>query len=694
MSTSNTGTSGDAQPSQVPADSGTAGAAGPAGPKGAAPAPGAARASGAAAASAAGTPPPPLGVEEATVGAPVRLGSPAFLRDAIVGERNGAPVWEGPDLVTVDDTTTIPYLLQRRIQRAPRRGLIDVKSGMGDAWSTITASQFHDQVQDVAKGLIGMGLEFGDAVAIMSRTRVEWTLLDYACWYAGLLPIPIYETSSLEQAAYILTDADVKVAVAETVTMAELLKAAGSEIEGLRVLSLDQEAIHQIKDSGVGVTRAQVALRTDRLRASDVATIVYTSGTTGTPKGTVITHGNLAEGIVNAERWMPEVNGSASSRFLLFLPLAHVFARFIEVYQLSGEGVLGHVADTKNLLPDLQSFRPTFVFVVPRVLEKVYNSADAGQGTGVKQKIFRWAANVAVEYSKAQDTPQGPSAALKAQHAVADRLVYGTIKSLVGGNLEIFICGGAPLSERLARFYTGLGLTVLEGYGLTETVGPISVSTPSLNKIGTVGSLLPKAQVTVDPATSEILVKGPMVFSEYRNNPEATAQAFTEDGWFRTGDQGSVDQDGYIQVTGRLKELIVTAGGKNVSPAVLEEDLSSHPLISQIVVVGDKRPFVGALVTLDAEMLPAWLKNHGLPPMSVAQASANVEVRAALQRAIDKANAHVSRAESIRKFTVLTTDFTEANGLLTPSLKVKRGAVLARYRSAIDDLYGGPLQQS
>ncbi|MFC7580110.1 AMP-dependent synthetase/ligase [Schaalia naturae] len=637
--------------------------------------------------------PAPLGVEEATAGAPVPLDSPSFLRDTVAGRREGSPVWLGPDLVTVEETTTIPYLLQRRIQRSARRALIEVKSGMGDTWTALSASQFYDQVQDVAAGLIGMGLEFGDAVAIMSRTRYEWTLLDYACWYAGLVPVPIYETSSLEQARFILSDADVKLAVAETMTMSELVRAAGSDRPGLRVLSLDQEAIHTIKDAAVGITRAQVGARTDRLRASDVATIVYTSGTTGRPKGTVISHGNFAEGIVNALRWMPEVNASPNSRFLLFLPLAHVFARFIEVFQLSGEGVLGHVSDTKNLLPDLHAFRPTFVFVVPRVLEKVYNSADAQQGAGFKQKMFRWAANVAVQYSKAQDTAEGPSAALRAQHAVADRLVFSKIRALVGGNLEFFICGGAPLSERLARFYTGLGLTVLEGYGLTETVGPISVSTPSLNKIGTVGSLLPKASAVVSD-DGEILVKGPMVFQRYHNDPDATSAAFTEDGWFRTGDLGSVDEDGYIHVTGRLKELIVTAGGKNVSPAAVEDDLTSHPLISQIVVVGDKRPFIAALVTLDAEMLPVWLRNHGLPQMSVAEAASNIEVLNSLQRAIDRANKHVSRAESIRKFTVLTTDFTEANGLLTPSLKVKRGAVLARYKDVIDDIYGGPVPEA
>ncbi|MGO3796124.1 MAG: AMP-dependent synthetase/ligase [Pauljensenia sp.] len=635
--------------------------------------------------------PAPLDVQEATAGAPVPVADRAFLRDRVVGERDGSPVWRGPDLVEVRTSTTIPYLLQRRVQRSAGRPLIEVKSTIGDTWTPITARAFHEQVLDVAAGLIGMGLQFGDAVAIMSHTRYEWTLLDYACWFAGLVPVPVYETSSLEQVRHILGDSDVHLAISETVTMAELVRAAAVSADraDLRGLSLDQEALHTITDAGSGVTRADVAARTDRLDTSSIATVVYTSGTTGQPKGTVITHGNFADSIVNSERWMPEVNASPTSRFLLFLPLAHVFARFIEVYQISGEGVLGHVGDMKNLLTDLRAFRPTYVFVVPRVLEKIYNAADA-QATGSAQKIFRWAVKVAIDQSIAQDTPEGPSTRQALLHAVADRLVYGKIRALVGGNLDFFICGGAPLSEHLARFYTGMGLTVLEGYGLTETVGPISVSTPSLNKIGTVGSLLPKASVTVSEE-GELLIKGPSVFLRYNNDLEETSAAFTEDGWFRTGDLGSVDEDGYIHITGRLKELIVTAGGKNVSPAVVEDDLTSHPLISQIVVVGDKRPFIAALITLDAEMLPTWLRKHKLPPMTVAEAADNIEVHAALERAVARANQHVSRAESIRKIKVLPTDFTEANGLLTPSLKVRRDAVLRRYASVIDDIYGGPV---
>jgi len=637
--------------------------------------------------------PSPIDVRAATARDAVPVPPPEHgLIEPVKGD-NGVEAleWHAPVLVRIDQTTTIPYLLQRRVQRSPRRPLLEVKQEIGDTWRPVLATDFYDQVLDVAAGLIGMGLEFGDSVAIMSRTRYEWTLLDYACWTAGLLPVPIYETSSKDQIEYILTDADVRAVVTETVAMAELVRAAatGADIAGLTVLSLDSEAIQTLIDAGGTVTRAEVDSRTQRLTASSLATIVYTSGTTGTPKGTVLTHGNFTELAVNSHAWMPELTMFKESRLLLFLPLAHVLARFLQVFQLSGEGLLGHTPDTSNLVADLGSFRPTYLLVVPRVLEKIYNTADA-QNTGAKSRIFRWAAQVAVDYSAASDTDEGPSRQLSVQHAVADKLVYQTLRKLVGGNVRHIICGGAPLSQRLARFYTGLGLPVLEGYGLTETVGPVSVSTPRLNKIGTVGPPLPPVAVKISDQ-GEVLVKGPSVFQGYHKKPDATAEAFTEDGWFRTGDLGSMDRDGYIRITGRAKEIIVTAGGKNVAPAALEDDLRGHPLISQIVVVGDQRPFIAALITLDAEMLPVWLRNHGLAPMSVREAAANIEVQASLDRAIERANAHVSRAESIRKIKILTTDFTEANGMLTPSLKVKRNVVLTRFADAVDDIYGGPV---
>ncbi|MDC4232811.1 AMP-dependent synthetase/ligase [Actinomyces sp. B33] len=603
--------------------------------------------------------------------------------------------WHAPTLVRIDESTTIPLLLKQRVQRSARRPLILRKQSLSNTWQPVSARTFYEEVQAVAAGLIGMGLEAGARVAIMSRTRYEWTLLDFACWSAALVPVPIYETSSIDQIEFVLTDADVDLVVAETVTMAELVRAAAQRCgrDRLTVLSLDSEAVETITDTGATVARAEVAARTESLTTASIATIVYTSGTTGAPKGTVLNHGNFTELCVNSHAWMPEIAMHDGSRLLLFLPLAHVFARFLQVFQLTGHGVLGHVPNIKSLLPDLASFRPSYLLVVPRVLEKIYNSADAKASRGAKKKVFRWAAQVAIDYSRALDTPEGPSQALKAQRALADRLVYQTIRGLVGGNAEYIISGGAPLAPWLAHFYRGIGIPVLEGYGLTETVGPVSVSTPRLAKIATVGPPLPPMSVKISDE-GEVLLMGPSIFVGYHHDPEATARAFTEDGWFRTGDLGSLDRDGYLRITGRAKEIIVTAGGKNVAPAALENHLRAHPLISQALVVGDQRPFIAALISLDAEMLPTWLHARGLPSMSVGEAATNIEVLASLEKAVEAANTHVSRAESIRKIKVLTTDFTEANGLLTPSLKVKRTTALERFAAQIDEIYGGPLEES
>lgn len=599
----------------------------------------------------------------------------------------GALEWHAPTLVRTDASTTIPYLLERRVQRAPKSPLLSIKREISDSWHSMSAAEFYDQVMSVAAGFIGLGLEFGDMVAIMSRTRYEWTLLDYAAWFAGLVPVPIYETSSLDQIEHILRDTGAKAIITESITQAELARAAALRAQmEWQIFSLDTQAITTIKEAGARVTRQQVNARTSRLSTDSVATIVYTSGTTGTPKGVVLTHGNFTVLAVNGHVWMPEVAMGADSRLLLFLPLAHVFARFLEVFQMSGNGVIGHTPNTRNLLGDLASFKPSYVLLVPRVLEKIYNSADAKAAASGKQKIFRWAARVAVEYSRAVKSGEGPTKKLSVARSTADRLVYSKLLKLLGGNAKFIISGGAPLSEYLAHFYTGMGLPVLEGYGLTETVGPLSVNTPRLNKIGTVGPPLPPLSVRIAD-DGEIQIHGSSVFREYRNNAEATAAAFTEDGWFRTGDLGSLDRDGYLRITGRAKEIIVTAGGKNVSPAALEDPLRSHPLISQVVVIGDGRPFISALITLDEEMLPLWLKSHGLPPMSAAAAATNIEVLASLDRAVEQANEKVSRAESIRKIRVLTTDFTEANGLLTPSLKVKRAIVAQRFADIIEEIY-------
>ncbi|WP_099332197.1 AMP-dependent synthetase/ligase [Actinomyces minihominis] len=601
--------------------------------------------------------------------------------------------WTAPVLARVDDQDTLPHALLDRVQRGPRRPLAEVKEPITGSWRTVTAGDFWEYVNKIAQGLIGMGLKFGDPIAIMSRTRYEWMVLDFAAWAAGLVPIPIYETSSKAQIEFILSDAGVKFAITESVVMANLVAAAAEDIgSDLTILSLDQGAMGELESAGVSVHGSEVTVRTNQLTLDSTATIVYTSGTTGTPKGTVITHGNFTDLCKNSHLWMPEVCDFPKARMLLFLPLAHILARFLQVYVVTGEGVIGHTSDIKHLLPDLQSFRPTFLLVVPRVLEKIYNSADAKTGAGAKNKLFRWAANVAVEYSRALDTPEGPSRQLRMQRQIGDALVYSKLTNLVGGNVEIIISGGAPLSQRLAHFFRGAGLPIQEGYGLTETTGPLAVNTPQLTKIGSVGPVLPPMRVKISDQ-GEVLVKGPAVFKGYLKRDDQTALAFDEDGWFRTGDLGWIDKDGYLFITGRMKEVIVTAGGKNVIPSVLEDSLRGHPLISQVVVVGDQRPFIGALITLDDEMMQIWLKNKGLPAMTVSEAVRHPEIRASLSAAIDRANEGVSRAESIRKFEILPNDFTEANGLMTPSMKVKRTRVLERHAADIDALYGGPVEQ-
>lgn len=601
--------------------------------------------------------------------------------------------WHGPVLERIEDHMTIPWCVRERVERSPRSPMIARKTHMGSTWRQISGEDFLEEVSQVARGLIALGLERGDAVAIMSHTRYEWTLLDLAGWFAGLVVVPIYETSSVEQIRHVLTDAEVRLVVTETMVMAQLVQAAREGVEEpVKILSLDNSALLRLVEAGQDVDPEVVEERVRAGRVSDLASIIYTSGATGKPKGVELTHGNFTTLARNGHSWMPQIAAHRRSRLLLFLPLAHVYARFLEVFQLLGEGILAHTPDTKNLLADLESFRPTYLLAVPRVLEKIYNSAHQSAGSGLKLKTFRWATETAVNYSRALDIPQGPSRALKSQHRLADALVYRRLNALLGGHCQYVISGGGPLGERLGHFFRGIGVTVLEGYGLTETTAPLSVNTPSLSKIGTVGPPISTIAVRISDS-GEVLVKGPSVFQRYHNLPQATEDAFV-DGWFKTGDIGTLDRDGYMRITGRQKELIVTAGGKNVAPAVLEDRLRGHPLISQVVVVGDKRPFIAALVTLDAEMLPGWLTNHGLPAMTVSEAATHPQVLAALNRAVERANEAVSRAESIRKISILSTDLTEANGMLTPSLKVKRHVVLKRFEEQIDEIYGGPVRQS
>lgn len=592
-----------------------------------------------------------------------------------------------------DGTWTVPWLLADRISRTPDATLIERKGSLGNQWRPVTARAFGEDVARVAAGLIGLGLEAGDRVGIMAHTSYEWTLLDMAIARAGLVSVPIYETDSADQIQWILEDTGLRLVITESAVLGEVVRsaveadhAARPDAQDVQVLSLDRDAVTRILEAGAEVTRSAVDERSNALTSDDVYTIIYTSGTTGRPKGVEIPH-RVATGIAwNGVRWLPGILDQTSTRLLLFLPLAHSYARCLELLSIAGRGVLGHTPDAKTLLPDLKSFAPSYVLAVPRVLEKIYNAADAKAGSGFKLKTFRWAAKVAIEYSRALDTEDGPSRTLQAAHEIADRLVYRQIRDLLGPNAKYAVSGGGPLGERLGHFYRGIGLIILEGYGLTETIGPVAVNLDSRVKIGTVGPPVCGNKVRIG-ADGEIEVTGIGVFSHYHNNPQADAESFTEDGWYRTGDIGSIDEDGWIRITGRKKELIVTAGGKNVAPAILEDRLRGHPLVSQVLVIGDGEPFISALITLDREMLPQWLRNHGLPEMDVVQASTNPEVLAALDRAVARTNRAVSRAESIREYRVLTSDFTEANGLLTPSLKVKRNQVIKEYADTIADIY-------
>ena len=596
-----------------------------------------------------------------------------------------------PLLTPVHDAMTCPWALAERVRTSPDAPLISRKSSVGGRWREMSARAFHDQVRQVAAGLAARGLGPGDAIGIMAHTSYEWTLIDFAAWEAGLVVVPIYETSSAEQARWIITDAAVRLVVVEDAAMETVLTtlaATAPELDELQVLSIAKGAVTDLMAAGASADSAADAdldARSARLRSTDLATIVYTSGTTGRPKGVELTHGNLIHLSVNAVAHVPEVLQAPEVRALLFLPLAHVLGRFVEIAVIcSPAGVLGHTPDVKNLVTDLASFRPTFVIAVPRVFEKIYNAADA-RSAGARQKVFRLAAKTAIAYSRALDTPDGPSRGLRAQRAVFDRLVFSTLRGLLGGRVAHVISGGGPLGERLGHFYRGAGVTVLEGYGLTETAAPCTVNLPAATRIGSVGRPLPGISVRLDE-DGEILIKGIGLFRGYHNNPAATAEAL-DDGWLRSGDLGSLDDDGFLRITGRKKELIVTAGGKNVAPAVLEDRLRGHPLVSQVLVVGDGRPCIGALITLDAEMLPLWLAGHGLEDMDPVQAASDPRVRAALERAVARANEAVSRAESIRTFTVLPGDFTVANGLLTPSLKVRRAQAQERFAEEIDALY-------
>lgn len=585
----------------------------------------------------------------------------------------------------------LPDLLAARASAHPDQVAVETRSSVG-ATRKITAAELQRQVEYISCGLVGLGIEAGDSVAILASTSMEWLLLDLSLLSIGAVTVPIYESDSAAQIHHILEDAHVVQVFTATTQQAELVRSVAPAFTR-SIDSFDQGALRTIARAAKHVSIDDVRTRRSSLDSSSIATIIYTSGTTGVPKGVVLTHANFLATIQGARQVVGEIIDSPDTRLLLFLPVAHVLARLVMHLVLSGAGVLGFSPNIKNLLPDIQSFKPSVLLVVPRVLEKVYNAASAKAGGGIKGKMFAWSAKQARTYALAQERTFGPSLLKKARHGIADALVLKKIRSILGPNLRYIVSGGAPLATELAQFYSGMGITLLQGYGLSETTGPIAVQHVGKNPVGTVGLPLPGNFIKI-AKDGEILVKGVSVMPGYYHLPDQTHQVMPDGQWFHTGDLGSISKNGQLSITGRKKELIVTAGGKNVSPEVLEDSLATHPLIANVIVVGDQRPFIGALFTLDAEMLPDWLRKHGLPRCSPLEAAQLPEVQASLQRAVDRANKAVSRAESIRKFRIIDASFTVENGYVTPSMKLRRGKVLHDFADEVDELYGGPLESA
>ncbi len=591
-----------------------------------------------------------------------------------------------PALVKADPEANATDLLKERVKATPDRALFALPTADG-GWEDMTAAEFERKVIALSKGLVAAGIQPGDKIGMMCKTRFEWSLIDFAVWYAGAVLVPIYETSAPSQILWNLTDSGAIGIITETAEHFARFDEIAADVPAVvHTWKIDLDDLDKLAASGTAVTDEEIERRRNLAKGSDLATLIYTSGTTGKPKGCILTHSNFVELCRNAQKAIPEVVNPDSST-LLFITMAHVFARFIAVLGVHGGVKVGHQADTKLLLPSLQSFKPTFLLAVPRVFEKVYNASEQKAESGGKGKIFRKAAEVAIAHSKAVDAGHVPLG-MKLQFAVLDRLVLSKIRAAMGGRVKYAVSGSAPLGLRLGHFYRSLGLTILEGYGLTETTAPISVNLPSNFKIGKVGPPLPGVSVRIAD-DGEIQAKGVDVFAGYWNNKAATDEVF-DDGWFRTGDIGVIDDDGYLEITGRKKEIIVTAGGKNVAPAALEDPIRANPIVGQVIVVGDQKPFISALVTLDEEMLPTWLKNNGLDEsMSVDVAAKNPKVLAEVQKAVDAANTTVSRAESIRKFVILDAELTEASGHLTPKLSIKRNVILKDFAGEIEGMYNG-----
>jgi long-chain acyl-CoA synthetase len=600
--------------------------------------------------------------------------------------------FEVPAIVPADPQANVADLLVERVKATPQLALFAVPEG--DGWRDITAADFQKQVVALAKGFVAAGIEPGDKVAFIARTTYDWTLVDFALFYAGAVMVPVYETSSPSQIQWILTDSGAIACLTESPDHSARLDEIRADVPLVRsTWEMQRGDLDKLVAGGKDVTDAEIERRRKIANGADIATLIYTSGSTGRPKGCVLTHSNFVELTRNSAKALAEVVAKPGASTLLFITTAHIFARFISVLNIHAGVKTGHQPDTKQLLPALGSFKPTYLLAVPRVFEKVYNSAEQKAEAGGKGKIFRSAAHTAVEHSRLLQEGKKVPFLTKVKFALFDRLVYSKLRTAMGGNVEYAVSGSAPLGPRLGHFFHSLGVTILEGYGLTETTAPATVNLATKSKIGTVGPVLPGVGIRLGE-DGEIQVRGINVFKEYWRNPEATAATFDGD-WFKTGDIGSFDEEGFLTITGRKKEIIVTAGGKNVAPAVLEDPIRANPIVGQVVVVGDQKPFISALITLDPEMLPTWLANNGLAgDMSLSDAAKNEAVRAEVQRAIDHANTSVSRAESIRKFTILDSEWTEASGHLTPKMSIKRNVIMDDFAAQIDELYSVPVNTS
>ena len=583
----------------------------------------------------------------------------------------------------IDNDINLFDFLDRRAERDPEGSMVEYKGDDG-AWHSFNAREFRQKVIDIAKGLIGWGVKKGDSVSIVARTCWEWTALDMAIMSVGALTVPVYETNSAAQIKAIFNDSEVVLAIAQDDVQRDKIEAVRDEVPSLRgVFMMEADGLNAIATFGKQTGDDEFWERKRAAHGDDLATIVYTSGSTGTPKGIELSHGNLAFLCLSAMQYMPRACAWPDRRLLLFLPLSHVFARYMELLSFTGTLTLGLSSDMKTIVKDFESFGPTLLLAVPRVFEKVYNAASQRAGSGIAGKMFMRAANIAREWSRAQQAGEELAWNKRVAHAFYEKVVYKKIRTIFGPNADFAITGGAPMDAELSHFFNGIGMPLLEGYGMTETCGPVCVSLPENNRIGTIG--MPLSGVTAGIAEDgELCVRGPLVCQGYHNHPDVTAQQIT-DGWLHTGDLGDIADDGFISITGRKKDLIITAGGKNVSPGLLEASVMTSPVVSQCLVIGDKKPFVAALVTLDLTDANDWLTSQGAHPEPDLEAlSKNPIVHAEVERAINQANEGVSRAESIRKFEILPDEFTEANGMLTASLKTRRAQIVKHYRELID----------